>query len=33
MALADVWLAKEDGSDIVRAAAIAGVGRTGKRSA
>jgi hypothetical protein len=27
MALADVWVAKEDGSDIVRAAAIVGVGR------
>jgi hypothetical protein len=27
MAVPDVWVAKEDGSDIVRAAAIAGVGR------
>ncbi|MGH3400381.1 MAG: hypothetical protein ACRDPO_37440 [Streptosporangiaceae bacterium] len=27
MSAADVWVAKDDGSDIVRAAAIAGVGR------
>jgi len=27
MAAPDVWVAKEDGSDIVRAGAIAGVGR------
>jgi hypothetical protein len=27
MAVPDVWVAKDDGSDIVRAAAIAGVGR------
>jgi hypothetical protein len=27
MAAADVWVAKDDGSDIVRAAAITGVGR------
>jgi hypothetical protein len=27
MAIPDVWVAKDDGSDIIRAAAIAGVGR------
>jgi hypothetical protein len=27
MAVPDVWVAKDDGSDVVRAAAIAGVGR------
>jgi len=27
MSPADVWVAKDDGSDIIRAAAIAGVGR------
>lgn len=27
MTAADVWVAKDDGSDIIRAAAIAGVGR------
>jgi hypothetical protein len=27
MSAADVWVAKDDGSDIIRAAAIAGVGR------